>query len=188
MEPDQIPCLSPELLRAYFEYKLPGDFYGSDRENAALIKEIQPEKFSELLPLLGLGHANMEGQEQIKAQIQSNHQVLYDYDFFFEDIYDSVLSFLRAKGVFNDDLAVQAASLAKSGRFLRRGFSEGIQIDLIKHGVPESYIAYLKKIRYVYPRAHMLTSILRDLRLAWFFINHSSLWDEMSGKYFIKER
>ncbi len=187
VEPDQIPCLSPELLRAYFEYKLPGDFYGSDREKAALIKEIQPEKFSELLPLLGLGHANMEGQEQIKAQIQSNHQVLYDYDFFFEDIYDSVLSFLRAKGVFNDDLAVQAASLAKSGRFLRRGFSEGIQIDLIKHGVPESYIAYLKKIRYVYPKAHMLTNILRNLRLAWFFINHSSLWDEMSGKYFIKE-
>lgn len=179
MEPNQIPCRSPELLRAYFEYKLPDGLYDSDCENAALIKEIQPKQFCELLPLLGLGHANMEGQEQIKAQLQSVPQAIYGDDFFFEDIYDRVRSCLRAKGVPHDNLAVRAAQLAQAGRFRRPGFSEGVQAELKQIGVPNAYIDYLKTIRYVYPKAHILANVVRNLRLAWFYLNDPSVWRDI---------
>lgn len=188
-EPHLTECFSADTLKAYFQYTLPGAFYDNACDNAALIKKIRPARFSVLLSLLGFDHATIEGQEEIKAHIQACPQALCDYDFFCEDIYDRIRFYLEKNGIRDDRLACETADKARAGKFLRFGVDEVAKNCFVSLGIPDAYIDYLKRIRYIFPRGHMLAILLRNLRLAWFYLNEPSAWaDTPAAVSFAQER
>ena len=185
--PRQIPWLSPGNTRSYLQYELPGILYDYGCDNAALIKNAHPGDFSGLLLFLGFNHATIEGYDEIKATLQSHPQAIYELDVFCEDVYDRIHSHLEQKGIADDSFAVHVADQARLGKYIRSGVGEETQTKLLKIGISEEYIHYLSKIRYLFPRGHMLARLIRNLRFTWFCLNMPAAWEETQAALYAEE-
>ena len=182
--PQRIPWLSDDTLRSYLQYTLPGILYDDVYDNAALIKEVCPADFGDLLLFLGFDHATVKGYEEIKAIVRSRPQAIRDFDIYAEDIYECLLNHLKRNGILDEKLAVHVAAQARLGKYTRAGIDTETQKRLISIGLPDGYIQYLTKIRYLFPRGHMLTRLARNIHLGWFCMNDSAIWAEIAGDHY----
>lgn len=188
VSPKRIPWRSPDNTRSYLQYELPGFLYDNVCDNAALIKDAHPGDFSGLLLFLGFDHATIEGYDEIKAAVRSHPQTIYELDVFCEDVYDRIHSHLEQKGIADDSLAVHVADQARLGKYIRSGVGKETQTKLLSIGISEEYFHYLSKVRYLFPRGHMLTRLVRNLRLAWFCLNMPVAWEESQAARYAEER
>ena len=73
---------------------------------------------------------------------------------------------------------------------VNRVLTEEILNDMLEHGVPEWYIESLKKIRYMFPKAHAVAYMISAIRLGWYklyypkeyYKTYLSIYKEYSGE------
>lgn len=109
-------------------------------------------------------------------------------DVFCEDVYDRIHSHLEQKGIADDSLAVHVADQARLGKYIRSGVGKETQTKLLKIGISDRYFHYLSKVRYLFPRGHMLTKLVRNLCLVWFCLNMPAAWEESQAARYAEER
>ena len=81
-----------------------------------------------------------------------------------EDVYSYLYD--KLKGVNSDNLSGLICEIKNSvckGKYLKNTMPQEIEKLLDENEVPEWYIESMKKIRYLFPKAHIIASLKKDI-------------------------
>lgn len=128
-----------------------------------------PAKFSELLAIDALAHGRNVWKENAEKLIAADVP-LKDLITTKEDV---MLTLLRY-GI-DRRTAFELAELVGDGE--ARKYLTTEQEALMKdHGIPDWYIKSMKKVSYLFPKAHVIEYLTNYLRMIWFKINYPSVF------------
>ena len=135
------------------------------REMMAVLK---PASFLDLVKILGLSHATGAWQDFGEKLVNEKGLKLQDLIADRDDVFDYLLS----KGIeraeaFAISEAVRKGSIARKRNAKWNGWKE----DMIRAGVPEWYLSLCQHINYLFPRAHSISYVIMNMRLAWFKVH-----------------
>ena len=122
----------------------------------------KPECFSDLIKISGLSHGTRVWFDNAQDLINSGVCSLKDV----AAVRDDIMNDLTAKGL-ERKTAFQIMEQTRKGRF-DRILTEDLIERLGETGVPEWYIGSLKKIRYMFPKAHAVAYMIHAIRLGWY--------------------
>ncbi|MCR5636363.1 MAG: PolC-type DNA polymerase III [Clostridiales bacterium] len=127
-----------------------------------MLKICQPKNFSELIKISALSHGTNvwtdNAQDLIKEGICSISEVVATRDDVMNDLTDKEIDIKTAFRI------MEIVRKGKGNRMLK---DEHI-IMMREHGMPQWYIDSLKKIRYMFPKAHAAAYMTNAVRLGWY--------------------
>lgn len=132
----------------------------------------KPEHFSDLVQIFGLSRGTGVWLDNAQNLIKKGVCTLKDVP----ALRDDIMNALTEKGV---DKKTAFDVMEKT----RKGRADGILTDevrkhLLDRGVPTWYIDSLKKIRYLFPKAHAVSYMICAFRLAWFKLYHPEEYEK----------
>ncbi|WP_036452412.1 PolC-type DNA polymerase III [Mycoplasma buteonis] len=124
-----------------------------------MLYEASPKSFADLISLSGLSHGTDVWTNNAQDLIKNNNMTIKDVI----SCRDDIMVYLMNKGV--DPL--QSFKIMEQ---VRKGKSVNDEqvAELKKHNVPDWYIESMKKIKYMFPKAHATAYVLMAWRIAWF--------------------
>ncbi len=129
----------------------------------AMIRDIRPQRFYDLVQLMGLSHGKNvwvgNAQDLIRQGTCDITEVI--------GCRDSIMTALIQFGLTSQS-AFDIMERVRKGR----GLTASQEADMREHNVPEWYIDSCKKISYMFPKAHAVAYAITALRLAWFKVYH----------------
>lgn len=159
VNPHTIDVSDPKIIELFTKNDVDGlpEF---DTQFARGILEIaKPKKFSDLVQISGLSHGTKVWEGNAKDLIQHDGKTLEDVignrDKIVLDLLDHGLDIAIADGI---------SKVVKKGKPLKPEVVQAMR----DHNVPEWYIDSLKKITYLYPKAHAAAYVMSALRIAYF--------------------
>lgn len=132
------------------------------REMVAILK---PESFNDLVKILGLVHSTGAwldyGKELVTGKGLSLRDLIADRD----DVFDYLISMgIERAEAFAISDAVRKGMIARK----RNPKWDEWKQDMIRAGVPDWYLSLCQHINYLFPRAHSISYLIMNMRLAWF--------------------
>ena len=127
-----------------------------------LVQRLQPKNFSDLVKISGIAHGTNVWCDNAEHLLKTHHfhELIGDRD----DIFLSLQNY----GV-DRSTAYRTMCTVRKGRF---GDNTDRNAELTAKlrfaGVPEWYIRSMKKIKYLFPKAHAVTYVKLAFSLAWF--------------------
>ena len=129
-----------------------------------LLSETQPKTFSELMKISGLSHGTDvwygNAEELIRGGVCAISDVIAARD--------DILLYLTRKGI-GSELAYRISEITRMGK-ARKLFDDEIYEAFKEHNIPEWYVESLKKVGYLFPKAHAAAYVTAAVKLAWFKI------------------
>ena len=128
-----------------------------------------PKTFSDLAKITSARHGTDVWWDNAEILIKNGTCSLSDVICCREDIF----LFLLKKGI-DRDTAYSIAHNVRLGR-PRRNRSEywsKRKEEMLSHDVPEWFIKSCEKIRYLFPKAHMIGYLQNELKFAWYKVHH----------------
>ena len=124
-----------------------------------MLDDTMPENFADLVRISGFSHGtdvwNNNARELIKQGIATMRDAI--------STRDDIMNYLIMKGLPKED-AFSIMERVRKGRGVTLSEEEALK----KKGVKEWYIESLKKIKYVFPRAHAVAYVMMSYRIAWY--------------------
>lgn len=124
-----------------------------------MVLECRPQSFAELVQISGLSHGtdvwNNNAQELINNKICKLMEVI--------GCRDDIMVYLIKCGL-EPSISFKIMEAVRKGKGLSPEFEE----EMIKHNVPDWYIASCKKIKYLFPKAHAVAYVTMAMRVAWY--------------------
>lgn len=135
----------------------------ADTHAQKILHTAQPKDFESLIRVSGLTHGYRvwdgnaerlieEGLADIKSVIGTRDDVFFD---------------LCEMGI-QKETAFAIMERVRKGAVRRYGLDRGMAAEMADCGVPAWYVSSMKKIGYLYPKAHCAVYTLTAYRLAWF--------------------
>ncbi|VEU70069.1 PolC-type DNA polymerase III [Mycoplasmopsis glycophila] len=128
-----------------------------------MLYEAKPESFADLISLSGLSHGtdvwSNNAQDLIKDQGMTIKDVI--------SCRDDIMVYLMNKGV-DPQNSFKIMEQVRKGKSITPEQEE----ELKKSNVPGWYIESMKKIKYLFPKAHATAYVLMAWRIAWFKLYH----------------
>ncbi|MCT4469497.1 PolC-type DNA polymerase III [Mycoplasma sp. HS2188] len=127
-----------------------------------MLAQAQPKSFADLVSISGLSHGE-------SVWLGNNQDLIMSQGFTLPDIFscrDDILATLRKEGVPNR-YAFNIMEKVRKGK----GLTEEEENKLIEYKVPTWQIESMKKIKYMFPKAHAVAYVLMAWWIAWFKIN-----------------
>ena len=138
--------------------------------------------FDLLLRIDLLSHATgawMENGEQLITEGKANFREIPAAR---EDIFNTISKALERNGIRDNGLALLVMERTRKGLFCSRGMPEDIEKLLLSLGLPEWYPNYLKKVKYLFPKAHSVAYLLVDIIFEWYRINYPAEFAQCIAK------
>lgn len=127
-----------------------------------LLEEANPKTFNDLLIISGLSHGtdvwNNNAEELVVKQGRSLNDVV--------GCRDDIMNYLISMGV-DPSMSFHIMEYVrknKAGNPLKPEYEEALK----KADVPDWYVDSLRKIKYLFPRAHATAYVIGAVRVAWF--------------------
>lgn len=144
-----------------------------------MIDIVKPKNINELICILGLveGRGTLENNaeilikdEEIKIeQLISNRADLFKY--FIENGID------REK-------SLKITEFTRKGKASNNRFKEE-WVEYYKvmreHNIPKWFIKYIEKIKYLYPKAHLIENTINDFKIAWYKVHFPNEFKQIIG-------
>ncbi|AKA50127.1 hypothetical protein VO56_02665 [Mycoplasmopsis gallinacea] len=128
-----------------------------------MLNEAAPTSFADLISLSGLSHGTDVWTNNAQTLIKEKNMTIKDVI----SCRDDIMVYLINKGV--DPLySFKVMEQVRKGK----GISNEQEVELKKHDVPDWYIESMKKIAYMFPKAHATAYVLMAWRIAWFKLYH----------------
>lgn len=159
VDPHKIDVSDPKIIQLFTNNDVDGlpEF---DTPFARGILEIaKPTKFSDLVQISGLSHGTNVWEGNAKDLIEKQGKTLTDVIGNRDKI---VLDLLKHH--LDIEIADGISKVVKKGKPLKPEVVQAMR----DHDVPEWYIDSLKKISYLYPKAHAVAYVMSALRIAYF--------------------
>ena len=122
----------------------------------------RPNSFSDLIKISGLAHGTNVWTDNAEKLIGNGVCSLTEA----AAVRDDVMNFLMEKGLEKETAfnIMEATRKRKANRVLTKEMTN----DLLERGVPEWYIGSLRRILYMFPKAHAVTYMINAVRLGWY--------------------
>ena len=157
-----------------FSFFMDDDFQGLPFDGE-LVREIAdkvfPARFSDMVKILGFAHGRnvwTDNGENLAGKLCVPEHVIAHRD-------DVMLTLIK-HGI-DRKTAFDMAEMVRKGE-AESYFSGEREAMLIEHGVPEWYTGSMKKIKYLFPKAHSTEYAINYLRLIWYKINTPEAFSE----------
>lgn len=179
--PDTIPLDDPETMRIFTSpasLGLPDDDpiigktgtlgipeFGTDYVRQMLL-DIQPADFDDLVRVSGLSHGVdtwlYNAKELIRSGTAAGKEVI--------STRDDILRYLTQKGM-DRKTAFAIMEAVRKGKVAKEGLRDDWEAQMRALDVPQWYLDSLKKIHYLFPRAHAVTYTTTAFRIAWYKVH-----------------
>lgn len=137
--------------------------------NGDLVREIAdkvfPARFSDLVKILGFAHGKnvwIGNGETLAGTVCYPEKLIAHRD-------DVMLTLIK-HGI-DRETAFDMAEMVRKGE-AGSCLTEELEAVLIEHGVPEWYTKSMKKIKYLFPKAHSTEYAINTLRMIWYKIHY----------------
>jgi len=126
-----------------------------------LVKEAEPKSFADLVRISGLSHGTFVWTNNAKDIVSKGIAKLKEVI----SCRDDIMNYLISKDI-EKPLAFKIMELVRKGKKV----SEEDNALLRTKNVPEWYIESMKKIQYLFPKAHASAYVIMALRISWYKI------------------
>ena len=157
---------SKKQIKEYYNYAKENDIFDDPVRNIHLPKilaDIKEPSFGDLVAINGFLHGT--GVWENNAEYLYKKGIpLQDMIYCCEDVYSYLYD--KLKGVNSDNLSGLICEIKNSvckGKYLKNTMPQEIEKLLDENEVPEWYIESMKKIRYLFPKAHIIASLKKDI-------------------------
>lgn len=141
-----------------------------------IISKANPQTISDYIQVYALLHGTDVWQNNIEHLLESH--CIKELPCTREDIYMKLLN----NGI-DKETAYKIMEIAGKGKALTDNIVWNELVTIMKkHNIEEWYIASLEKIRYSFPKAHCCTYTIINLWLAWYEINYSTEFKQITEK------
>ena len=128
-----------------------------------------PARFSDVVKILGFAHGRNvwtdNGENPVGTVCVPEDVIAHR---------DDVMLTLLQHGI-DRQTAFEIAEMVRQGK-VGKHLSEEHEAVLIEHGVPAWYIDSMKKIKYLFPKAHSTEYAINYLRMIWYKINYPEVY------------
>ena len=128
-----------------------------------MLLKLKPSSFDDLVQISGLSHGTGTWIDNGENLLNDGHTLSE-----IPALRDKVFLQLMRYGLERDS-AYQIAECVRTGRL---ACNSNLTFELVKHmrgnNVPEWYIQSLRKIWYLFPKAHAVTYVMNAVRMAWY--------------------
>ncbi len=83
---------------------------------------------------------------------------------------DDIMLYLMSMGL-EPLMSFKIMEAVRKGKVKKKGFEPGWEEAMVEHGVPAWYIESLRKIGYLFPKAHAAAYVMMAFRIAWFKVH-----------------
>lgn len=128
-----------------------------------MLKNSKVSSFGDLVSVSGLSHGTDVWTSNAETLIKSKQLTLNDVI----SCRDNIMTDLLAKGL-EPMLAFNIMEKVRKGK----GVTDDEEKTMKKNGVEDWYIDSLKKIKYMFPKAHATAYVMMAWRIAWFKLYH----------------
>ena len=139
-----------------------------------LLKKCRPKCFSDLIKICGLSHGTNTWTDNAEYLMASGTADLKSVIATRDDIFN----YLTQKG-FDREYAFNITELVRKGIIRRlsdvvdEALIDGVDIgEMRKRNIPEWYIESMKKIYYLFPKAHAAAYMTAAVRLGWYKLHY----------------
>ena len=165
--PDPWELLTPQTAQALIQKECE-----SNRDMAAAVSG-EKQDFDLLLRLVSINHATGAWEENAQRLLEEGKASFREIPAAREDIFRAVSKALAQKGIRDNGLALLVMERARMGLFYSRGMERDMEDLLLSLGLPDWYPGYLKKVMYLFPKAHSTAWLQADMILEWYRVNCS---------------
>lgn len=128
-----------------------------------MLQRIKPKSFDDLVRISGLSHGVNTWIDNGEKLLSEGHSIS-ELPTLREDVFLQLINF----GVERES-AFRIAEYVRRGRFYFDNDVTNGYIKILRESkVPEWYIQSLRKIRYMFPKAHAVAYVMNAVRMAWF--------------------
>ena len=153
-------------IKSYFEYAVDsGKFnsYDGDMKLEKVLSDIRNPHFSDMLTIFGFLHST--GAWEDNAELLYGIGIPLDELIYCrEDVYAYLYDKLNGKCCENPSgLVFEIKESVRKGKYSNNRMPIEIECLLLDCEVPEWYVESMKKIRYLFPKTHLITLLKRDI-------------------------
>lgn len=177
--PDRIDFLSGEVMDAFAQADMPDELEYSAEALRSLLVQLRPRRFSEILKAEGLKHSTCAWDDNQAPLWEAGELSAAELVAYQEDVYDAVSAAAKCSPGSLSSFANRIMHDTHMGIYYRKGMPSETEAALRAIGISERYIASLKKVLYLFPRAHGIGYLRSQMILMWFYVHEKELF----GKY-----
>lgn len=181
---EKIPVQSEEMLeqlKSYSRTDSPEDEIPelSSAYVKSIMKKVQPENIEDFAKVVATLHGNNVWTDIQEKYVDEGLADIKNIIATREDIFD----YLLAHGIERQK-AYEIAEKVRKGIVAHGRFSKWstYKKELSEAGIPEWYIRTCEEIKYLFPRAHVISCMYMSLRCLWFKVNYPELYKEIYEK------
>ena len=131
------------------------------------ILKTMPESFAELVKIYGLEHGTGIWKDNVDGLMAEGHK-LSEIPAFRDDVMLQLIQYgLERERAYQIAEHVRIGKLSHDSR-LSHKFVETMR----NFNVPEWYIQCLRKIQYMFPKAHAVSYVINSVRMAWYKVHY----------------
>lgn len=142
----------------------------------------EPRDFDLLIRLDLLSHSTGAWIENGEELIQTGKAKFRELPAAREDIFNLISQSLAKSGVRDNGLALLVMERTRKGLFCSRGMPEDMEKLLISLGLPKWYPDYLKKVKYLFPKAHCIAYLLVDVIDEWYHMQYPQIHEKIHAE------
>ncbi len=128
-----------------------------------MLNDTKPKTFTELVFIAGLSHGTDVWMGNAKDLIINKTATLKEVI----SVRDDIMNYLISKGL-PKGVSFKITEQVRKGK----GLNPSDEEIMIKHKVPDWYIASCKKIKYMFPKAHAVAYAMMSVRIAYIKVHH----------------
>lgn len=144
-----------------------------------IIKEMKPRSCSQLLKISGLAHSpgawENNAEELLRREEASGDEIIAYRD----DIWNAIQSQVLKTGDTETGIVRMVTEQIRKGGIAGTDTAEEMKPVFAAIGLPEWYFPALKKIRYLFPKAHGIGYSKLAMAMMWYRINEPELYDRV---------
>lgn len=181
-----IPYDDPETMRLFQTADTDGATTFGEPVMREVLLRFPPDSVEDLARLFGLVHGTYSFDSTDRAMAETDGAPLSERIAFRDDVLqkalakgmDSDSAFRLMKSVMMGFMNTDAEAPREKVGAKRR---EELEQTMRAYGFEEEYIGEMKKVRYLFPKAHAIETALRDYRLMWYKAHYPSIFTKLAA-------